>query len=362
MRKSVITRSAVAMTTGLVVLSIASGAGPAIVVGQPPAVAEAEEVTADAPEPVALAEGCAWSIQNLPSPAGEGLTQAIGADGRGRIVGEGDKSGVVTWERGVLTVVGHPNGLTSTDVKDVNAAGTIVGTALDANARAHRAYSLKAGKFTVLPVPAGFTDSGVTAINGRGDILGSVSDSVSHSAKAVVWRAGQPVTLGIDERATPEDIDDDGTILLNRESGPALWNDGAERPLDLPEGLNGVRATAIRGGKVVGYGLPQEFPARSSGDEFVPQAYAQALIWVDGKPGELPSGTTASEINANGLVVGNAGQGREAVKHPVVWTDTAAEAAELGLPDGGNGYVNGIGDENTATGAVDTKPVSWQCR
>lgn len=284
---------------------------------------------------MALAEDCAWTIHNLRKPDADGFMRAIGVDGRGRVVGTGDKSGVVTWEAGHPTVIGNTEGLVSTEVTDVNAAGTIVGVALDQNARAHRAYSLNAGRFAVLPLPAGFTESNAKAINGRGDILGSVTDSASHAVKYVIWRAGRPVPLAVDERSTPEDIDD-GTILLNRESGPVLWNDGAERPLALPEGLNGVRATAICGGKVVGYGLPpQEAPTGPVSQEIAPQAYAHALIWVDGNPSELPGGTTATGINANGLVIGNSGQGSDAVKHVVVWTDTRVGAAELETSDGG---------------------------
>ncbi|WP_091298195.1 hypothetical protein [Amycolatopsis xylanica] len=349
MRKSVITRSAVAMTTGLVVLSIASGAGPAIVVGELPV--------------AAAAANCAWTVRQLPKPSGTGdvLVQVTGADGHDGYAGFGDRSGVVTWSKGAMTVVGSPPGLSGATVTDMNGAGTIVGVALDEQARANRAYALKNGKFDLLPLPDGYSESHATAINARGDILGTVSDKAT--LRRVVWRSGVPSVLDIGDRYDAVDLDDDGTILLNHENGPALWVNGELRPLATPDGLHGARATAIRGGKVVGYALPPVEQTESTPVADAPmEGNAHALYWDGSSPVELPNGTTAVGINSSGLIIGSTGTGTGPSQRPAVWRHSEATVDQLAMGERDYGYVTAVGDDNTVAGQVNREPAAWQCR
>lgn len=362
MRKSVITRSAAAMTTGLVVLSIASGTGPAIIVGQPPAEASAEGISADAPEAVGLTEGCAWSVRQLPKPTGadDVLVQVTGADGHNGYAGFGDRSGVVTWSDGAMTVVGSPPGLSGARVTDMNGAGTIVGEALDEQARANRAYSLRNGTFELLRLPDGYAESHAKAINARGDILGTVTDKAE--AENVVWRSGVPSVLDIGDRYSVVDIDDDGTILLNHESGPVLWVNGDLRPLETPDGLHGAKGTAIRDGKVVGYALPPAEQTESAPIADGPsEANSHALYWDGPSAVELPDGTTAVGINSTGLIIGSTGKGTGTSQRPAMWRHSEAELDQLAMPGKDSGYVTAVGDDGTIAGQLNREPAYWRC-
>ncbi|MFD8500187.1 hypothetical protein [Amycolatopsis sp. NPDC059657] len=320
MQKSVITRSAGVVT---LVLGLVSAAGPA------------------------SAAECGWSVRYLPKPAGDSLVQVIGADAHGGYAGFGDVSGVVTWSGTAATVVGNPPGLSGAMVDDMNAAGTIVGEALDSAIRGYRAFSLSNGSFQLLPIPDGYLEAHAIAVNAAGDVLGKVTDRVS--VKVVIWRAGVPAVLDIGSGFDPVDLDDDGSVLLNSSEGAHVWSNGAMRGLAAPAGFGPARGQAIRGGKVVGYALDPSSPTPQ-------EAYAHAFAWVDGQPAELADGTVADGINVNGLIAGTTGKGDT---RPAVWR--GVEADQLSLPLQGSGYVTAVGDNDTIAGHINRAPVVWQC-
>lgn len=297
-----------------------------------------------------------WTMRYLPMPTGH-------EDARGYVTGTNSKgvySGfigtelgpeVVTWKGGKATLHGAPAGFEHATAWDQNSSGTIVGEALDSETGEARPFTLDGSKFRVLPLPEGFSSLNVRAMNEPGDIVGIAfpSDDGNPSA-AVLWPASDyhsPVILDLNlPSADVRDIDDDGTILVDSyEAGPHLWRDGVLQTLAVPDGYTQATVQAIRKGRVVGHASSEADPG------------GQGFLWVTpADPRPLRGSTTASNINAFGLIAGREASPTSHQGTLAVWLGTYS-AGRLQMPEGYNGAAGVVGDDGTIAGHVSTQPL-----
>ncbi|GAA4529215.1 hypothetical protein [Amycolatopsis samaneae] len=302
-----------------------------------------------------------WQVSYLATPDGypDAVGVVHGTDSHGGYAGTlklGDSDQVVTWKDGQPTVHPLPTGWSRPKVGGENWAGTVVGEVTIG--KGQQAFMLTEAGFELLPSPAGYPYLGATAINNRGDVVAYGFDTRG-TGQSVLWRA--------DDRAHPEvltsagifsgaaDIDDDGTVLLNRYPEAMLWKDGVVRKLTSPEPGGLTRGEAIRNGVVVGMHLTYQTSAR------------QGLLWHDtDAPTPLPGAFTANKINRFGLVAGRA----TSQTGPLgTWLGTH-RVGDLPLPEGMTnvGDPGALGDDGTVVGTVGStrltldvgRPVIWR--
>lgn len=293
-----------------------------------------------------------WQPTVLPLPDNWRGGWAVGTDGKGEYSGtyvDGDTglSKVLIWRGGPPTVVNPPSGCDDVAARGENAARVIAVEASGCGDGADwGAYTYSGGQYHRLPLPAGYPDSFTTAINQRGDVLGQAGPRAEPEV-TVVWRpAAQPVvipdTVG---GQTPVDIDDDGTILFQTDTGPYLWRDGTMTKLPVPADHE-ARGTAIRGGVVVGQ--INRVGETDTGAYSWPTPTTQRV---------LPGGETCADINATGLAAGEF----------MTWQD-GAPTGTLPIPPGyDSAGVDSVGDDGSIVGSVGvqasdrpfTQPAVW---
>lgn len=303
---------------------------------------------------VGATQNAGWTVSLLPLP--KELPNAngymTGTDGNGNYSGWLDGQ-VVTWSDGEPTLRGAPAGFEGAWSTDQNGAGVVVGYAQRPDSVFSRAFALRGNEFQLLPSPAGFTDTSASAINSRGDIVGSASEPTPGEpteSVAVLWKADDPAhPVVLDTGMTgpvPQDIDDDGTILLDSlgDGEQRLWRNGALLSLTVPRGFNGNYLSAVRNGRVVGN-------AYSGAD-------ARGVVWRSpDDPRILPRSVQAYGINSAGLILGRKPPNVPTTGPLAVWDGTRL-VGELPTPPG-QPYAQAdvIGDDATIVGHVNESPL-----
>ncbi|MFD8494365.1 hypothetical protein [Amycolatopsis sp. NPDC059657] len=265
-----------------------------------------------------------------------------GTDGKGGYAGEfaiGDTSQVVTWTNGRPTVRGVPDGYEFASVADENGSGVVLGNAIDYDTGLSRGFTLDSHGFHLLPPPSGLSGSvDAVSINDRGDVVGAIGDQTNR--QTVLWPAlgSGPVVIPNKPDVYPRDLDQDGTILFNSDSGPFLWRSGVTTKLAKPGDYTYV--SSIRNGSVVG----------RAGDH--------GYLWqTPGTPVELPGGSEAHEIGKSGLISGRLPIPNAPYGPLAIWQGTNP-LGKLPLPTGfkgGSAYA--IGDDDVIAGIVSNGPL-----
>jgi probable HAF family extracellular repeat protein len=210
----------------------------------------------------------------------------------------------VIWQNGAfLQDMGGMAGFSSTDPRDINDLGQIVGTSINVTNFNRTAFLWQGGNFTNLGALAAGAASGAMAINNTGTIVGT-----SNGGFPVRWVNGAiqslPVPAGVIQ-PTPVDVNDAGDIIgWGTSSAPgvlyasAFWRNG--QPILLPAwpGATQTLARSINNNaEIVGEG------------PLVPGGPQHALKWTitTGTPGNtLPvvtlAATTTTTIRVGGRV------------------------------------------------------------
>ncbi|MFD4639910.1 hypothetical protein ACFWN2_21540 [Lentzea sp. NPDC058436] len=309
----------------------------------------------------AEASACDWVVSDVPVPSGHDpkFTTVRGTDSNGNYSGSARREGTgftfdaVIWTGGQPRVLQVPGSdLTELQVFGENRSGTVLlyGRFPDRTATlvykdAHEA----SGRVVELPGLEGYQINPATAINERGDVLGNATRASDGDSVGLLWRATGGVPQVIERAAgLPQDLDDDGTVLLRHPSGNGgrLWRDGVVTEL-AHEGKRQY-VQAIRGGKVVGFQFEHEFSG------------PQGLLWDgNGAINRIAGAASAYAINGGGLVTGQRGSltGKAAI-----WRDTRFKT-ELPLPNGVSGVSElfVVGDDDSLFSKSGSGPLRWSC-
>jgi hypothetical protein len=296
-----------------------------------------------------------WQVSYMPIPGGYegGYFSVLTTDGKGDYAGTAylingtAETDLVVWEGARTTVVRNPGFCTDVYPKDQNPSGLIAVTAYGcADVDGYRAYTYDGGGFHQLPAPEGYQATTAIAVNLSGDVLGRAWNSTSGAPDiTVLWRHGVPTPVVIADTMTsqtPVDLDDDGAVLFDSEEGAAILRGTTLVRLTKPAGFDHIYPSAIRNGVVVGTAVVAE-PQRSA-----------AYWWpTPTTPKALTGATTATDINASGLVVGDL----------MTWRN-GVSAGLLPNPNEGLASASFVGDDGTVVGSVDpdyrtTIPVKW---
>jgi hypothetical protein len=289
-------------------------------------------------------EGCTWTPDLLPIPAGAsyGWVTAGGGDW---LAGVTDTGEALLWRDGHLSVPGRAFDL-DTELHAINPAGIAVGAVAGTDNLQH-AIRHRNGSYEYLPETAG--NSTALDVNARGEVAGL------DGAKLVVWPTNGPArVLAMPPGSAPYGspaLDDEGRVVARTghiedgvlRSQAYMWSpDGAREPFPAGD----VRD--IGNGTVVGaFGVP----VAAGWDLDTGQARAYA------------GGTSAEAVNQAGVVVG-AGLAGE----PMLWTATTATATPLPAPSGYHpGAATAInaheaGGFVSPTDDLGAAPVRWRCR
>lgn len=291
-----------------------------------------------------------WQVKYMPIPGGYegGYFSVNTTDGKGSFAGTAylingtGETDLVLWEGARTTVVRNPGFCTDVYPRDQNPSGLIAVTAVGcADVDSDRAYTYDGSGFHKLASPD-YQHVAAVAVNPAGDVLGmGWTTDQTHPEATLVWRHGvatPQVIANTQPGMYPVDIDDDGTVLFSA----FVWRNGTATALTVPAGFDQVHAQAIRRGVVVGGATVGEYDN--------PAAY----WWpTPTTPKTLPGATTATDINASGLVVGDL----------MTWKNGVSAGA---LPNPNEGLANAffVGDDGTVVGSVDpdyrtTIPVKW---
>jgi probable HAF family extracellular repeat protein len=207
-----------------------------------------------------------WS--NLPSPVilGNGYAMAINDAGEVagmRIAPDGSGAAFVT-HNGVETSLGQPAGGDWSTANDLNGAGGVSGTAMNANGHM-QAYSIING-MTALLGGAGGANSYANAINGAGIVAGA-AQRADGAMRAVIWNGIAPTLLGSlgGTNSYAYGINGSGTVvgygdLAGGGTAAFVYDNGALYDLNLRitgnSGWQLLDAMAINAsGQIVGRGL-----------------------------------------------------------------------------------------------------------
>lgn len=303
---------------------------------------------------------CDWVVSKVPVPSGYSarFTDVKGTDSHGNYAGTSLRPGtntndVVLWTNGQPRVVGELAHLQWLNVFGENSSGTVLvsGRLPDQDRSVVLLYSgghQGAGTITEFAAPEGYRTNAAIAINERGDVLAGGTRISDGAAVSILWSSIAAGPQVIDASAgVPQDLDDDGTVLLNKNRTGYLWRDGQLTPL-ADEGKP-VYVQAIRGGKVVGYQLNGSWPN------------SQALLWnTDGTVQRIKDGGSAYAVNAGGLITG---QRSTLTGKASIWRDTTFQR-ELPLPDGVS-FVSElfvVGDDDSLfSEAGSYGPLRWTC-
>ncbi|RDI26548.1 hypothetical protein [Lentzea flaviverrucosa] len=301
---------------------------------------------------------CTWVVSKVAVPDGyePTFTRVKGTDSHGGYAGtslrmSANTDDLIIWTGGVPRVVHELRHLLWLSMAGQNSSGTVLvsGRIVAEERWAVASYS-PSGVVTEYAAPEGYRLSAATAINERGDVLASGERISDGQEVGIVWSTIAVAPQIVDTSAgTPQDLDDDGTVLLRgREGKPgALWRSGKVTLL-ADEGKPAY-VQAIRGGKAIGYQVDGTWPE------------SQALLWDrDGAVRHIEDGGTAFAINANGLITG---ERSTMVGRVSVWRDTAFLGELPHIAD--IPYVSElvvVGDDNNLFGdAGYYGPLRWTC-
>jgi hypothetical protein len=303
----------------------------------------------------AVADTLEWTVSALPMPPGlAGASGYLEAhDGHGGYVASvhaPQGNAIVTWRNGEPTAHDLPTGQDSVLVLGESRDDTILLSTPD-----HLLLTLDDSGYHQLPTPPStFADWGVIGPDGDIVITAMAADGSTSVQHSTVAQPGwwQPVA-GVTPRSTAIAIDNDGSVLMSGPNGSYVLRGRLGRHLSAPAGpaAHPPSGSRITNGVVVGTGYPTA------------RGYTQALEWT--APGRAPlvlnGGAAATDVNANGVVVGVA-----TASTPVVWSQ-GVDATDLPLPAGRDaGVPAGVDDDGTVVGNVWTQddgityPVVWR--
>jgi uncharacterized membrane protein len=322
-------------------------------------------VTATA-APAMAADTPHWQVSALPMPPGmEDLTAYVmAADGDGGYAGLvfADKGhDLVTWKDGRVTDHGLLPESGFGYVFGESRDGTVLVGVSTETSETHL-YTVDATGYHAVSTGQ-YTDVRRAAIGPRGDIAVEATDPAGPQSSTVVlyWsplgQAGPRPLPGALPNSYVVAVDDDGTVLLQDDTGPYLVRNGTARRLAIPSGYERPWVENIRHGVVVGGAVPIDLPGPS------------AMVWT--APGyvatPLDHGAVARDVNASGLIAGAEFELRVPEGPAAVWQGTTF-LTELPLLDGTRkATARFIDDDGTiagwsTAGAVDDggRPVVWR--
>ncbi|MDZ4865479.1 MAG: PKD domain-containing protein [Gemmatimonadota bacterium] len=250
-------------------------------------------------------------IQLLPFPGGDALrVSGRSINNPGLLVGMVREPNLaptqhgVIWRNGALLQdMGGMSGFLSTDPRDINDLGQIVGTSVNTTSGNRAAFLWQNGTFTNLGALAAGATSNAYAVNNTGTIVGN-----SNGGFPVRWVNGQIASLPVPNgviQPTPVDVNDAGDIIgWGTSSAPgavyasAFWRNGQAILLPPWPGATQTLARSINNNaEIVGEG------------PIVPGGPQHALKWsiTTGAPGNtFPvvtlAATTSTSIRVGGRV------------------------------------------------------------
>jgi uncharacterized membrane protein len=311
--------------------------------------------------PAAAAAPPHWALTLLPLPAGhEDATGFVnGTDGHGGYAGSvhvGDDLQVVTWADDRPTLRGAPVGTSSPFVADENAAGTIIGTAVDDDSSVATAFLLDGSGYRILPNLSPSKDAVPMAINDRGDVVGTAS-TADGFAVPLLWPADDldhPIHLAPGLlSAAARDIDDDGTVLLDADAdGVQLLASGTLTRLPDPVGYSFLAAGSLSATLVVGTAPSTTVPGA---DGFVWCRPDNPTTCGSDQPQALPRSDSALYVNESGVIVGRE-RGDDVDGPLAVWQDLGF-VERLAVPEGQRGSAAAIGADGAIVGIVAAGPL-----
>jgi hypothetical protein len=315
------------------------------------------------------AAACAWRPTALPVPGQGGLPTATDhQSGFAGVASAADGLRPITWKNGAYSVLPRIGNLTGYEVADENRAGTIVGTARVSvvGASVSTAFRSRGGALEELPKLGNNTKAAALGINDAGDITGYVWGDGSGLTTVVRWPAAQPGTVttlpGLaPDPTSPQAVDKDGSVLLLRDSGLAIWRAGTITRLGTLPGLLFPSGTAFSNGRVVGYATYNDKKVGAYWDQ---QGAAHVL---PNSSYNLSNGNPQFDINRDGLITGrideaHGGNDLNGTGYGVwrqgAWVSNFGDIT-LDIP-------SRIGDDGTVAGArMDADrifhPYSWLC-
>ena len=249
-----------------------------------------------------------------PFPGGDAArVYVLGLNGTGRSVGMVREPNLaptqhgVIWQNGAfLQDMGGMSGFPSTDPRDINDLGQIVGTSINTTSSNRTAFLWQNGTFTNLGALAAGAASNAYAVNNTGTIVGN-----SNGGFPVRWVNGQIASLPVPNgviQPTPVDVNDAGDIIgWGTASAPgalyasAFWRNG--QPILLPAwpGATQTLARSINNSaEIVGEG------------PLVPGGPQHALKWsiATGTPGNTFPVVTLAATTGTTIRVGASASSR----------------------------------------------------
>lgn len=252
------------------------------------------------------AAACSWRATALPVPGKGGMPTAT--DHQGGFSGTADvgiRQRPIAWKNGAYSVFSVMNDVLGYEVTGENRAGTIVGTARVSfpGVSVTTAFRSRGDAVEELPKLGNNTKAAALGINDAGDITGYVWGDSSGLTTVVRWPAAQPgavTTLpGLAPDPThPQAVDEDGSVLLQRDSGLAIWRAGKITPLGTLPGLRFPDGSAFSNGRVVG---TADYNGKNVGVYWDQQGAAHVL---PGSSYNLSNGNPDFDINRDGLITG----------------------------------------------------------
>ncbi|TDD76529.1 hypothetical protein [Actinomadura rubrisoli] len=314
-------------------------------------------VTALAPSSAMAA--CQYRPTDLPLTSGATNGVVTTAAGTGVFAGETEVPvGKVTqehaalWTGGKVTDLGTvPDAPDSLGVNDVNGAGIVVGSGWKITGHVegwpigeNYPFRSRDGKLERLPVPSGAHDVVAQAITESGDIYGSGYRTDPNHTTVFFWPADKPGTVteptGFPVGSKVEGVDSDGTVAVSAISDSKntrsahLWKNGVSKPLPMPAGAKFSLISAISNGRVVG------------------SVESKPVLWDKSAVAKgLPTGTGASDVNRDGLIVGWSSSGAS-----TVWRLTTKVAT---LPR--DARILTVADDGSLGGYNNRIPALWRC-
>ncbi|MCQ4205669.1 hypothetical protein [Streptomyces longispororuber] len=308
----------------------------------------------------ALASGAsageACPRQMLGAPAGTRRAGIADADPTGRFqAGYVEDASFISrlalWTDGVAQP--QTLGAEHPGVTGVNSHGDMVGSDFFPEGGG-RGWSYRNGEFNTLPGLSAGASGFPAAVNAEGTAAGSSLDGGAFLP--VLWAPDGAVRqLALpegDTRGQAQDIDDDGTVVgwASTDAGvthAVRWlPDGSVERLPGTPPQDGSRATAVRGGNVIGQVIPD------TGD-------SSMLLWRWDTASPQAFTGTPQAVNARGAVV-------ELTSYYVKLQLTEPDGTVRSLPTDTTPYPTGhvvaLTDAGVAYGNWNSTPVKWDCR
>ncbi|SFO50666.1 hypothetical protein [Amycolatopsis rubida] len=252
------------------------------------------------------AAACTWRPTALPVPGRGGLPTAT--DHQGGFAGVADTADgqrPIAWKNGAYSVFSGIGDRLGYEVASENRAGTIVGTARVSfpGVSVSRAFRSRGDVLEELPKLGNNTKAAALGINDAGDITGYVWGDSSGLTTVVRWPAAQPGTVtalpGLAPDPTqPQAVDEDGSVLLLRDSGLAIWRAGTITRLGTLPGLRFPAGRAFSNGRVAG---DATYNDKKVGVYWDQQGAAHVL---PKSSYNLSNGNPQIDINRDGLITG----------------------------------------------------------